>query len=72
MNAFLFIQAISYCFVIVQFLYNTACYNMIIYDVTPNSFYHGFYKGILGKMTILWSYSYNSFVKLSLYKKFYL
>ena len=41
MNAVLFIQTISYCFVIVLSLYNTPCYNMVIYDVAPNSFYNG-------------------------------
>ena len=27
-----------------------------------------FYKGIIGKMTMEWSFSFNSFVKLSLFK----
>ena len=40
-ESILFIQTISYRFVIVQFLYNTPCYNMVIYDVVPNSFYPG-------------------------------
>ena len=60
----------------VQSLYNTPHYNKDLdihgHVVTPNFFYHGILQKNARKMTIKWSFSYNSFIKLPLYNTIHL
>ena len=67
-------QAVEIECTTVQSLYNTPCCNRN-WDITQSccgsqSFYHGILRRNYRKMTILWSFSYKSIVKLSLYTGF--
>ena len=55
----------------VQSLYNTPHYNMDS-DITLMMWLHGFLQRYYRKMTMKWSFSYNTFVKLFLYDMIHL